>query len=262
MSDSILVRVTLGSYDIVHPSAKQTQVYVQIPEVARATWLLPEDHFQFSKSEPWPGVVDSAQEHYRQRGMVSDSASEAARKAVVEWLLADANHDAMYEAWEQDQARQNPVARKLLKEHEQLRARVVALEEQRDRRRVRLIAAESDLLNVRGLLSPAGEPRRIPADIQIHERVAPAIEWLLNRIVELEARLDEARARVAESDRPVDEDPIAYELTTLADDEAVRPQVERLRALLAGRRAVVEADGITQRIAPTQALRAETGGDQ
>ncbi|MFF8447912.1 hypothetical protein ACF06Q_09445 [Streptomyces leeuwenhoekii] len=102
-----------------------------------------------------------------------------------------------------------------------------------------------------------------------YERLRMALESakrgrreLRAQVAELEARLDEARARVAESDRPVDEDPIAYELTTLADDEAVRPQVERLRALLAGRRAVVEADDITQRIAPTQALRAETGGDQ
>lgn len=67
-----------------------------------------------------------------------------------------------------------------------LEQRAAELEEQRDRRRVRLIAAEADLLNVRGLLSPADEPRRIPADIQIHERVAPAIEWLLNRVAELE----------------------------------------------------------------------------
>jgi hypothetical protein len=122
MSDSILVRVTLDAYDFAHPSRKQTQVYVQIPEVARAVWLLPEDHFGFSKSEPWPSVVDSAQEHYVQRGMVTDSASEAARLAVVKWLSDDANHDAMQEAWELNEARRHPVARKLL-------ARVTELEQ-------------------------------------------------------------------------------------------------------------------------------------
>ena len=50
----------------------------------------------------------------------------------------------------------------------------------------RLRVAEVDLLDVRGLLSPDGRPRRVPAEIEIHERVAPAIEWLLNRVTELE----------------------------------------------------------------------------
>jgi BMFP domain-containing protein YqiC len=81
----------------------------------------------------------------------------------------------------------SPVLAAVLTEAEALRARVAELEAQRDRRRVRLIAAEADLLAVRGLLSPAGEPRRIPAEIEIHERVAPAVEWLLNRVAELEA---------------------------------------------------------------------------
>lgn len=146
--------------------------------------------------------------------------------------------------------RMAPVLRRLL----DAEARVAELEQRNDRRRVRLIAAEADLLAVRGLLSPADGPRRIPADIQIHERVAPAIEWLLNRVAELEARL-------LEHDRPADEDPIRYTLTekqcgadlgpgyrcqrpaghsgdcepTPDAEDDVTPQVERLRALLAGK---------------------------
>lgn len=108
-----------------------------------------------------------------------------------------------------------------------LRDEIVELQQQRDRRRVRLIAAEADLLSVRGLLSANGEPRRVPANIEIHERVAPAVEWLLNRVAELERQL-------AAKDRPVDEDPICFALTE-------------------------KADGITRRLAPTQALRAEAG---
>ena len=134
MSDSILVRVTLDSYDVVHPSEKQTQVYVQIPEVGRASWLLDESFYAALKNEPWPHVIDSAHDDYERRGVVSDSTSEAARKAIVDWLLLsdgadhDARYDAVQAAWEADQARQHPVARKLLKENEQLRTRVAELE--------------------------------------------------------------------------------------------------------------------------------------
>src|SRR5690606_39761953 len=45
-------------------------------------------------------------------------------------------------------------------------------------------------------------------------------------------RVAELEARLAEHDRPADEDPIAYALTEQADD--VTPQVAKLRALLAG----------------------------
>ena len=54
---------------------------------------------------------------------------------------------------------------------------------------------------------------------------------------ETAAELVSLRARLAEYERPADEDPIAYVLTA-------------------------EADGITRRIAPVQALRAELGGDR
>lgn len=52
------------------------------------------------------------------------------------------------------------------------------------------------------------------------------------RVAELEAQREALAARLAEYERPADEDPIAYALTEQADD--VTPQVAKLRALLAG----------------------------
>ncbi|WP_240963936.1 hypothetical protein [Streptomyces sp. C1-2] len=149
MSDSIIVRVTLGSYDMVHPAEKQTQVYVQIPEVARATWLLDSSFYAGLKNESWPHVVDEAHNDYVRRGVVTDSASAAARQAVVEWLLLsegaeyDARYDAVQAAWEADQAHRHPVARKLLKENETLRDHVVARDAEIERLRARVAELEA-----------------------------------------------------------------------------------------------------------------------
>nr|WP_202525558.1 hypothetical protein [Streptomyces sp. SID4926] len=115
------------------PDAKQTQVYVQIPDVARATWLLNADFYSVLKSASWPHVIDTAHAEYERRGVVSDPTSTAARQAIVDWLLLsegaefDARYDAVYAAWEADEARRHPVAQKLLAENEQLRARVAEL---------------------------------------------------------------------------------------------------------------------------------------
>ncbi|MGW9262055.1 hypothetical protein ACWGRA_28845, partial [Streptomyces albidoflavus] len=109
----------------------------------------------------------------------------------------------------------------------------------------------------------AGKPRQILALLALYP----------GRVVPVQTLLEELRARVAEleellvaKDRPVDEDPIAHALTDKATalEENVEPQVRRLRALLAGQRedAAAEADGITRRIAPTQALREETRAAQ
>lgn len=127
MSDLISVRVTLGSYDAVHPSEQQTQVYVQIPEVARASWFLDADLYHALKDSPWSNVVDVAHSEYERRRVVSDSTSAAARKAIVEWLFfgGDANRDEVQAAFEEDHARRDPVRRKLL-------ARIAELEAQRD----------------------------------------------------------------------------------------------------------------------------------
>ncbi|MGW5711661.1 hypothetical protein [Streptomyces olivaceus] len=128
MSDSIVVRVLLGAFDYMHPSEQHTQVVVQIPEVARASYLLPGGLFEGLKGRAWPEVVDVAHEHYVQSWAVGDRVSEAARAAVHEWLRDDANRDETQAAYEADQARRHPVAQKLLKENEELRARVAELE--------------------------------------------------------------------------------------------------------------------------------------
>jgi hypothetical protein len=128
MSDSILVRVTLGSYDFAHPAEKQTHVYVQIPEVARASWMLPASMFHGLSGRAWPEVLGVAHDHYTHSGVVSDSTSTAARDAVRKWLLEDPNRAEMQAAWEEDQARRDPVAGKLLRQNERLTARVAELE--------------------------------------------------------------------------------------------------------------------------------------
>ncbi|WP_198533184.1 hypothetical protein [Streptomyces sp. AcH 505] len=85
--------------------------------------------------------------------------------------------------------RMAPVLRRLLDGE----AKIGELEAQRERRRVRLVEAEADLQEVRGLLSPNGEDRRIPAHVEIHEQVAPAVEWLLTRVADLETTAESQR---------------------------------------------------------------------
>ncbi|MFC8986904.1 hypothetical protein [Streptomyces sp. NPDC057115] len=83
-------------------------------------------------------------------------------------------------------------------------------------------------------------------EVRLDDLLAVACEPLRARVAELEEnlravnagwgaardRVAELEARLAEYDRPADEDPIAYALTEQADD--VTPQVAKLRALLAG----------------------------
>ena len=77
-----------------------------------------------------------------------------------------------------------------------------------ERRRAELVALRNDALNMRGSLSPADGDRRVP--FELGETLAPAVDWLIARVAELEARL-------AEFERPADEDPIAYALTEQAE---------------------------------------------
>lgn len=123
MSDSILVRITLDSYDFAHPSETQTQVYVQIPEVARVSYMLPAARFHGLKDRAWPEVLDVAQEHYAQ-GWVFDPSSAVARQAVMEWLRDPTNRDEMQAAYEDDQTRRHPVT-------QELRAQVAELQAER-----------------------------------------------------------------------------------------------------------------------------------
>jgi len=134
VSDSILVRVTLDSYDVVHPQQKQTQVYVQIPEVARASWLLPEDTFHHLKDRAWPEVLDALEGHITYGNVASPSAWKAAWAAIQEWMRDSVNRDEMQAAFEADCARRDPVTRKLL-------ARVAELKAERADRRDELALA-------------------------------------------------------------------------------------------------------------------------
>lgn len=123
MSDSIIVRVTLDSYDMAS-TGRQTQVYVQIPEVARVSWLLPSDLFHRLKDRAWPEVLDVTHDYVTYGGAASNSSSTSAWQAIRQWLTEDANRDEVQAAFEEHEARRHPVARKLLKDNEQLRARL------------------------------------------------------------------------------------------------------------------------------------------
>lgn len=57
---------------------------------------------------------------------------------------------------------------------------VAALVAKLDNYRARLTKAESDLLNVRGTLSPNGYPRRVP--MELGPTLAPAVEWLAGEV--------------------------------------------------------------------------------
>lgn len=89
--------------------------------------------------------------------------------------------------------RMTPVLKRLLvaeSEADQLRARVAELEAQRDRRRARLVALQNDALSMRGSLSPNGEASKVP--FELGETLTPAVDWLINRVAELEAALADA----------------------------------------------------------------------
>jgi hypothetical protein len=225
MSDSITVRVTLDAFDILHPLDQRTQVYVQIPEVARASWLLDAEFFSVLKNEPWPHVVDSAQEAYERRGVVSDSDSAAARAAVVKWLADDANHDAMSEAWFQDRAQRDPVSRSLLKDKERLTARVAELEAGKQR------AAE--------------HTEHLASTLVARTQDLMAAEA---RVVELEAQREALAERLLAGQRwERGRDPELVSENFVSQSE--------LRSIFGIPLAPPWADGITRRIAPVQALR-------
>lgn len=185
MSDSIVVRVGFDSYDFSLPSEKQTAVHVQIPEVARATYMLPAERYHGLKDRAWPEVLDVAHEHYEQGWAVTDSSSAAARAAVRAWLLEDPNRDEMQAAFEEDRARRDPAMRQLLGENKRLRSHISVLEAQRERRRLELVALRTDALTMRGTLAPNGEASKVP--FVLGETLAPAVEWLVNRVAGLEA---------------------------------------------------------------------------
>lgn len=80
-------------------------------------------------------------------------------------------------------------------ELKQLQDLVAELETQRERRSDRLVALENDALNMRGVLSPNGEERKVP--MPLGETLTPAVEWLVGRVAELEKVAFEARGALA-----------------------------------------------------------------
>lgn len=79
----------------------------------------------------------------------------------------------------------SPCLAAVLDEAERLRAEVAELKEQRERRRVRLVALQNDALSMRGSLSPNGQERKVP--FPLGETLTPAVDWLIARVAELEA---------------------------------------------------------------------------
>jgi len=71
---------------------------------------------------------------------------------------------------------------------EQVQAELDAERERSEKRRKRMAAAEGDLQDIRGLLAPSGAPRRVP--MELGERVAPAVEWLLAEVERLRGVVD------------------------------------------------------------------------
>lgn len=266
MSDSILVRVTLGSYDFAHPAEKQTHVYVQIPEVARASWMLPAGMFHGLAGRAWPEVLDVADDHYTHSGVVSDSTSAATRAAVRTWLLEDSNRDEMQAAWEEDQARQHPVASTLLRDNDRLLRLVTELEKANaglDDLRQQALARVAELLDERHTtneaLSEAAEALR-ENQARIAELERPAVErhrrevresyrWLAAQAREdgdFEGETVVAQQLAEREQLWAHEDALAKEFA--ADPLAVKPWRP-------GPSAEVSADRLTRLLAPTQALR-------
>jgi len=156
------------------------------------------------------GVLQAAMEQGRQTPTGLAIALDSAR------LLNSPEHAARVAELEAERE-------KLVRWHGEDSKTITTLVARVDRHRARLVALQNDALAVRGSLAPADGPRVVP--FELGETLTPAVDWLIARVAELEKRL-------AEYERPADEDPIAYALTEQADD--VAPQVAKLRALLAG----------------------------
>ncbi|WP_199572669.1 hypothetical protein [Streptomyces murinus] len=111
---------------------------------------------------------------------------------------------------------------KMQRERDEALARVAELEAQRDRRRARLVALQNDALNIRGALSPNGEARKVP--MPLGETLLPAVEWLINRVAELEAERHSTNEAL---------DDAVQELRARRDAEVVGRSVEKLTRMLA-----------------------------
>jgi hypothetical protein len=107
----------------------------------------------------------------------------------------------------------------------QLVAAVLGLLDKVERQRIELRDAGNDLLDVRGILSPNGFPRRVPADVPMVPTVAPAVEWLANEVDRLTELLAFRDREIAASAEAWD-----TEFARLrAENERLTDEVERLQ---------------------------------
>ncbi|MGW2937625.1 hypothetical protein ACWDA7_38770 [Streptomyces sp. NPDC001156] len=177
------VRVRLGHFDVVHPSESQTSVYVEIPDVARAHYLLPAHFHDSLRDKEWGEVLDTAHGYLDSITWASDTATAQARADVRAWLQVDENRDALNAAWFQHRAQQDPVSRALLRDKERLLARIAELED----------AAFGDA-TVR-ILAPVGQIRHLHAAVAAQMARADTLDRLCR---EQRERADKAEARLAE----------------------------------------------------------------
>ena len=134
-------------------------------------------------------------------------------------------------------------------ELEQLRAQVAELEAQRDRRRARLVALQNDALSMRGSLSPNGEAREVP--FELGETLTPAVDWLINRVAELEADLaDATEPDVDGAGRTCEE---YYPVPAPRD---LRPGADAARRTIRDRQ-VAEGSRAPRQVAPVEAFAYE-----
>ncbi|GGJ81676.1 hypothetical protein GCM10011583_11440 [Streptomyces camponoticapitis] len=180
--DEIRVRISLDHYDLAHPGDRQTQVYVTVPDVVRVSYMLPAHFYETMRDQAWGEVLDQAHGYYTSAVWADTDAASKAK--LREWLGVDEHRDQLADAHRQDHIRRDPIARGLQTEVAVLKATVAELEAQRERRRGRLVALQNDATNMRGALSPNGQPRRVP--MELGETLTPAVEWLIARVAELE----------------------------------------------------------------------------
>jgi len=84
---------------------------------------------------------------------------------------------------------------KLVRWHGEDSATINGLVARIERRRAELVALRNDALNMRGSLSPADGERKVP--FELGETLTPAVDWLINRVTELEVAAVEGRAALA-----------------------------------------------------------------
>lgn len=90
--------------------------------------------------------------------------------------------------WREISGSQNlHLSQKVLEQQGEINDLKAKLEEQR----VQLRDAHNDLLDVRGILAPAGEARKVPMDLV--PTVAPAVQWLVAALGRAEGLVEAAR---------------------------------------------------------------------